>query len=105
MASAVVVNSKITGFNNRPALLAGDLNDTIDSPALKELLKHWQPTSTQIQPTIPVEHPNRQIDFILMHPSNRWKIIESKVLPETVASDHRAIMAVLQLQTAVSNTP
>ncbi len=105
VASAVVVNSKITGFNNRPALLAGDLNDTIDSPALKELLKHWQPTSTQIQPTIPVEHPNRQIDFILMHPSNRWKIIESKVLPETVASDHRAIMAVLQLQTAVSNTP
>ena len=105
VASALAINSGIDSFHRQPALLAGDLNDTINSPALKELLKHWQPTSTQIQPTIPVEQPNRQIDFILMHPTNRWKIIESKVLPEKVASDHRAIMAVLQLQTSLSNSP
>ena len=47
--------------------------------------------------TVPVDQPTKQIDFILYRPRNRWKVIEVKVLDEAVASDHRAIFAVLEL--------
>ena len=39
----------------------------------------------------------RQIDYILVRPKERWKVIETKVLDEAVASDHRAIFAVIEL--------
>mgnify|MGYP000435192757 CR=1 FL=1 len=40
---------------------------------------------------------HRQIDFILVRPAERWKAIEVRVLDEAVASDHRAIFAVLEI--------
>ena len=49
-------------------------------------------------PTVPVGKPTRQIDFILVRPAARWKVIETKVLDEAVASDHRAIFAILELR-------
>ncbi len=47
--------------------------------------------------TVPVKQPAKQIDFILYRPKNRWKVIEFKVLDEAIASDHRAIFAILEL--------
>jgi endonuclease/exonuclease/phosphatase family metal-dependent hydrolase len=49
-------------------------------------------------PTFPVDRPTRQIDFILFRPSGRWKVVESRVLDEPVASDHRPFFAVLELR-------
>jgi endonuclease/exonuclease/phosphatase family metal-dependent hydrolase len=46
--------------------------------------------------TIPTRKPARQIDFILSRPVNGWKVVEMKVLDEALASDHRAILAVLE---------
>jgi endonuclease/exonuclease/phosphatase family metal-dependent hydrolase len=43
------------------------------------------------------DQPTKQIDFILFRPAERWKAIEVPVLDEAVASDHRAIFAVLEL--------
>ena len=48
-------------------------------------------------PTVPVGKPTRQIDFILFKPEARWKVVETKVLEEAVASDHRAIFAVIEV--------
>ncbi len=81
-----------------PLLLAGDLNDTPDSPVLEGLRKTWT-VVTQGAPllTIPVGKPARQIDFILFRPAKRWKVLEVRVLDEAVASDHRAILGVLEL--------
>jgi endonuclease/exonuclease/phosphatase family metal-dependent hydrolase len=47
--------------------------------------------------TVPVDKPTKQIDFILFRTKDRWKVIEVKVLDEAVGSDHRAILAVLEL--------
>ena len=49
-------------------------------------------------PTIPVREPARQIDYVLFRPAERWKVIETKVLDEPVASDHRPLLAVLELR-------
>jgi endonuclease/exonuclease/phosphatase family metal-dependent hydrolase len=47
--------------------------------------------------TIPVKNPIQQIDFILVRPSEGWKSVETKVLDEEIASDHRPFLAVVEL--------
>jgi endonuclease/exonuclease/phosphatase family metal-dependent hydrolase len=59
-------------------------------------LTTWKNTADQPLPTIPVEKPARQIDYVLVRPANRWKVVETRVLDETVASDHRALLVVLE---------
>ena len=82
---------------NIPAILAGDFNDVPSSPTLKELGKLWVRTNSEITPTVPVTKPVRQIDYILVRPKERWKVVKTQVLDEAVASDHRAIFAVIEL--------
>jgi endonuclease/exonuclease/phosphatase family metal-dependent hydrolase len=97
LSSAKRINELIAERGEVPAILAGDLNATRDSAVLKTFAKEWQFASDKELPTIPVGKPNRQIDFILSRPAGRWKTIEVRVLDESVASDHRAIFAVLEL--------
>lgn len=97
LASADMINKLIAGFPAQPALLAGDLNATPKSQTLKRFDAVWTKVNPQPLPTIPVAKPNRQIDFILYRPQDRWKVIEVKVLDEAIASDHRAIFAILEL--------
>jgi endonuclease/exonuclease/phosphatase (EEP) superfamily protein YafD len=78
-------------------VLAGDLNDVRGSQALQILERQWLVTNEGELPTIPVERPVRQIDFVLVRPRERWRLVESRVLSEAVASDHRAILSVLEL--------
>jgi len=99
-ASAKAINQLAANMTDRPAILAGDLNDLPNSRTLSELGKLWTPANTKDMPTIPVGQPTRQIDFILFRPTDRWQAVEVQVLDEAVASDHRAILAVLELRPA-----
>lgn len=96
LASATAINELVAQHPNRHALLAGDLNDTPNSEPLKRLGANWTSANAQPLATIPVDRPSSQIDFILYRPKDRWKTVEVKVLEEAIASDHRAILAVLQ---------
>lgn len=81
-----------------PALLAGDLNDVPDSRTLQELGKQWTRANAEVLPTIPVEQPKQQIDYVLYRPTDRWRLVEVQVLDEATASDHRPLLAVLELR-------
>jgi len=82
-----------------PIILAGDLNTTPDTDLIATFTKDWSDTAdNNPQPTFPAVNPNRKIDYILARPKGRWKTIESRVIEETVASDHRPILATLQLE-------
>lgn len=97
LASAKAIN-QIIGLDNKSlAILAGDFNDVPDSPTIKELGKVWLRTNKKILRTIPASKPSRQIDYIFVQPKERWKIIESQVLDEDIASDHRAIFSIIEL--------
>jgi endonuclease/exonuclease/phosphatase family metal-dependent hydrolase len=96
-ASAKFINQMMGKHENTPTILAGDLNDVPNSFTLKELGILWVRTNLEITPTVPVAKPLRQIDYILIRPKDRWKMVETKVLDEAVASDHRAIFAVIEL--------
>ena len=41
--------------------------------------------------------PAAQIDYVLCRPGKRFRVVESKVIDEAVASDHRPVFAVVEL--------
>jgi len=100
LASAKVINDLIATHGDAAAILAGDMNATPDSETMHLLSSVWKITNDDPQLTIPVDRPTKQIDFILVAPPSKWRVIETRVLDEAVASDHRAIFSVLQWQAA-----
>jgi endonuclease/exonuclease/phosphatase family metal-dependent hydrolase len=96
LASVPRIKEIIGNRTKQLAILAGDLNDAPDSQVLAEFAKHWKITTDQPLPSFPSDKPNRQIDFILVRPADRWKVVETRVIEEKVASDHRPLLAVLE---------
>ncbi|MBU1821671.1 MAG: endonuclease, partial [Bacteroidetes bacterium] len=47
------------------------------------------------QPTIPVENPNRTIDFVMFTPGRNLSPVSTRVTPEKYASDHLPVVATL----------
>jgi endonuclease/exonuclease/phosphatase family metal-dependent hydrolase len=98
LASAKAINELVAKHADQPAILAGDLNAVPESAVLTEFARAWQRSNDEVLPTIPVANPSRQIDYVLLRPASRWQSIETRVLDEAVASDHRPILAVLELR-------
>jgi endonuclease/exonuclease/phosphatase family metal-dependent hydrolase len=81
-----------------PMIIAGDMNATSGSAVVNLLEEDWTNVSAGVPLfTFPSEKPVRQIDFVLFRPASRWKVIDSIVLDEAVASDHRPLLTVLEL--------
>jgi endonuclease/exonuclease/phosphatase family metal-dependent hydrolase len=97
LPSAVTTNEILATKNGLPAILAGDLNEPPDANAVKELAKSWKRTNSGELPTYPADKPTKQIDHILVSPPGRWRVIETRVLDDAAASDHRAIVSLLEL--------
>lgn len=95
--SARMINELIAARGDVPALLVGDLNDTPSSYTLWELGKQWRRANQCLALTYPVHNPCKQIDYVMLHPRNRWRVVETRVIDERVASDHRPFLAVLEL--------
>lgn len=90
-----VIASRPAGL---PMILAGDMNAVIGSKPISALLVDWTlAQGDQPMLTSPASAPRRQIDLILVRPAARWRVVETRVLEEPVASDHRPILAVLEL--------
>lgn len=92
------INKEFTG-NTFPILLAGDLNAIPGSNPINILEKLWSPTyyKNNPEPTFPSENPKIKIDYVMYFPRYRWKVLETKVIRDAIASDHCAYMAVLEL--------
>ncbi len=80
-----------------PTILVGDLNSMPDSRVIKAFGENWTRTDSTPTLTFPADKPNRQIDYVLVRPAARWKVVEIRVLDEPVASDHRPLLVVLEL--------
>lgn len=96
-ASSRFINDWVQKNNTGTALLAGDFNAVISSQCMKTIQKEWTVSNSTPLPSVPVKTPNRQIDFILFRPQTGWNVIETRILEEQVASDHRAIFSILEL--------
>lgn len=96
VASAKAIAQLADDWNDSPALFCGDLNAVPEAESIQLIKKEWTSANRENLNTIPAQEPNRQIDYILYRPAKGWKVIEFKVLEEEIASDHRAILAVLE---------
>lgn len=84
---------------NIPTILAGDINDIPGSETLNILQSRWGTSYNPNDPipTFPSHAPEKKIDYVMFYPKERWKVVESKVLCDKVASDHCAVLVVLEL--------
>ncbi|WP_338869984.1 endonuclease/exonuclease/phosphatase family protein [Spirosoma sp. SC4-14] len=83
--------------SNLPMILAGDFNAQSDSNVIRLLSQQFTQSCQDCAPTIPVENPNRAIDFIMFKSNRLIKSRSTKVISETYASDHLPVLAELTL--------
>ncbi len=83
--------------NHYPSILAGDLNATPESEAISILKELWIDASG-VGKTYPSDNPRVKIDYIMYRPSEKWELIETKVICDKVASDHCAVLSVLRIK-------
>jgi endonuclease/exonuclease/phosphatase family metal-dependent hydrolase len=91
-----------------PVVLAGDFNSIPDSKVIRLLEGEggWRRPAKQGQAfTFPSGIPDREIDFIMFRPGDRFTVREHSVVPETLASDHRPVLIELELLPADPTAP
>jgi endonuclease/exonuclease/phosphatase family metal-dependent hydrolase len=80
-------------------ILAGDMNAQPDEEPVAELLKAWTNAIDEAAtPTAPATIPRSRIDYVFYRSSSQFRVVESTVIPEAMASDHRPVLAVLELR-------
>jgi endonuclease/exonuclease/phosphatase (EEP) superfamily protein YafD len=78
-------------------LLAGDLNATPDSEVIDALAARWTNASVlDAPPSDSTASPRARINYVLVRPAHHWRVIESRLLGDTVASDHRPLFVALE---------
>jgi endonuclease/exonuclease/phosphatase family metal-dependent hydrolase len=80
-----------------PVILAGDFNSTPDSEVMALIGETFAiPDKGEDHFTFSSDRPEREIDFIVYRPADRFAVVESRVIDEPVASDHRPVFLVLR---------
>jgi endonuclease/exonuclease/phosphatase family metal-dependent hydrolase len=82
-----------------PVVLAGDMNAVAGTGSMNIHDCYFTRSCITGCPfTIPVINPNKTIDYISYAPAEKFTVLQHKVIPETYASDHLPVFAVLQLK-------
>lgn len=82
-----------------PVILAGDFNSTPGSPVMMLLSASWAvPAKEEPALTFPADAPEREIDFILLRPADRFTVTDYRVVPESLASDHRPVLMTVRVR-------
>jgi endonuclease/exonuclease/phosphatase family metal-dependent hydrolase len=98
LAQARYLNELLVRGEGRPAILAGDLN----SEVITELLYIFEAQlamapAVDPSPTTPSGRGRSRVDHVLFRPAESWRVLESRVIDEPLASDHRPVLVVLEL--------
>ena len=91
--------NEVFSENIYPTILAGDLNAIPGSAPINILEEIWTPTYNKENPapTFPSKEPRVKIDYVMFKPDNNWKVIDTKVIEDAIASDHCAYLVTLEL--------
>ena len=85
------------GKTTLPMILAGDFNAVPESPVIAYFDKYFTRSCSNCKPTIPVETPNKTIDFIMHKQGSKLKSSDTKVIDEKYASDHLPVVASFEI--------
>jgi endonuclease/exonuclease/phosphatase family metal-dependent hydrolase len=86
VAQAKTINAAYPADSKAVPILAGDLNARTATPPMQEFGKQWTDTMPK----------RNKIDYVLVRPNDPWHVVEAKVIPEPVASDHDPVLVVLE---------
>lgn len=91
--------NEIFSQNKYPTILAGDLNAVPGSEPINVLEQVWTSTYDKENPanTYSSDNPRKKIDYVMFYPQDRWKILDTKVIQDTIASDHCVYLVTLEL--------
>ncbi|MCR5644797.1 MAG: endonuclease/exonuclease/phosphatase family protein [Bacteroidales bacterium] len=89
MASVPIIVEEAQRWT-KPFILAGDWNDGPDSELLQTLTQHFTLLSGN-DPTYPADEPTECIDYVAAFKSHSVESLESHVIDEPEASDHRPL--------------
>ena len=91
--------NEVFSENRYPTILAGDLNAEPGSTPIRILEEIWTASydKKNVEYTHSSENSTKKIDYVLFYPKNRWRVLETKVIQDTIASDHCAYLVVLEL--------
>lgn len=82
---------------DQTAILAGDMNAPRDTEVMTILERSWANASADgLPPVSPFERPRLRGDYVLYRPRDQWQVVESQVIDDRVASDHRPVLVVLR---------
>lgn len=80
-----------------PVVIAGDLNATAGGPVINAFDEVFTRSCVDnCGFTIPVEQPNKTIDFIAYRPAGAFTVLSHQVVDEKYASDHLPVVARLR---------
>lgn len=91
--------NEVFSLNKYPTILAGDLNAIPGSTPINILEEVWFASYDKDKPaaTYPSDKPFIKIDYVMFYPKNRWKILETEVIQDSIASDHCAYLVTIEL--------
>ena len=99
LAEAKAINALFAEDDKIPTILAGDMNAVPGSAPIDELLKQWtHAADKELSPSAPSGKPTSRIDYIFYRPAAAFRLVHAEVIGEAIASDHRPVLAVIQLQ-------
>ena len=104
LAQAAAVDSLGRISPWRPTVLAGDFNGRPDDETVRWLGARWTLAEKSGDPrTYPAREPDREIDFVAWRADPRLldatvHVVEHRVVPEALASDHRPLLAVFHVR-------
>ncbi len=98
LAQAEKIN-EVFSINKYPTILAGDLNAIPGSTPINILEEIWSASydKKNPEPTFPSDNPAKKIDYIMFYPKYRWRVLETEVIQDSIASDHCAYMVSIEL--------
>lgn len=84
--------------DHQRTILAGDFNATPDAEPISILEQRWTHAIDEARaPSAPSVTPKSRIDYVFFRAATEFRVVSSEVLPEAMASDHRPVLAVLEL--------
>ena len=97
LLQARYLNERLAREDGRATILAGDMNARPGTDVMDLFDRLWaDPQAVDPSPAAPNGRPRLTVDHVLLRPTEEWRVIESRLLDESMASDHRPLLVVLE---------
>ena len=95
LAQATFLNDVLATGRDLPGILAGDMNSRPDTEVMQMLAGRWLALFPVLPPVAP-DRPRGLVDHVLARPAEDWRALDTGVIDDRLASDHRPLLAVLE---------